>query len=45
MKYTHGVRDKSNYLIGWFESEKEALGFINRYDPNGQKGYKIIKAN
>jgi hypothetical protein len=44
MKYTHGVRDKFNYLIGWFETENEARGFIDRYDHNGSKGYHVILA-
>lgn len=45
MKYTHGVRDNANRLIGWFESESDAEDFIKRNDPNGLKGYKVIKAH
>jgi hypothetical protein len=37
------VRDKGNYLIGWFKNPEEANSFIERNDPNGNKGFHIVK--
>lgn len=39
-----GVRDKGNYLIKWFDTEKEAKAFIKKRDPHGNLGYHVIKS-
>jgi len=43
MSIIFAVRDKGNYLIGWFENEKEANSFIKRNDPEGEKGFHLVK--
>lgn len=37
------VRDKGNYLIGWFDDDVDAQSFIKRNDPHGNKGFHIVK--
>lgn len=39
----YGVRDKGNQLIQWFSNEQEDTIYIKRMDPQGSKGYHLIR--
>jgi hypothetical protein len=43
--YYYGVRDKGNYLKGWFATEEEAKDFVKRHDTTGEKGFHVLKVN